>query len=1100
MGCASSSPVSEDGTRDVVNARRALAVLTPSRERLFAPCKVSCKCLALHSTRFTFKSRRRSSCAERPCGKFPSEGISQQPASTKCGFSKHELPRLTSTESQSSDKNSDQAESPEIGTAVGQVAQLDDEQLDSTELDHDADVAHEKSRGKERRLGYGVEVVREQIRRMAVGGPQTEADKANLYEVSSSEDSEVGAEYRKALATRSVVPSGPWEKPEGVTEAICDSLAKNIVFRGINQGLLQQVVDRMYGVSFQKGAIIVQQGEIAEDDSDCMFYLEKGEVDIVISGNAESRDNNETRKVEGNVVVIHKEPGWVFGDVALLFNTPRTASIVSSTRCTLWAMERKTFLRFVMRHAPGARALRFVRKLPLLKGLSDNALLSVAERLEEKTYQDGEALIQYGERGDQLYLIRYGKVRVLRPGDNGGEKIEVACIGRGQFVGERTLVTGKLRSADCVASGEVQVVVINKKDFWDMDNPLLAWMLDYDAVTCALKSLPQLKMLTQPQLEQIIDRFDSREEIHEGDVILREGQPIDKLYVIKNGDLEVHRAGDSVANFNFIREAGGFSYFGAEVLDGIRPSPVTVTVKSESSQILTLRRSQLDDYLGPAQGATVSVQPRDVPAIVSMLGKVSMLERLKSDQLGAVARSVEMREFHEGDVVAWSGEPAEEMFVIKSGQCVVTTALGSREMIATGGRVQLMDISKHAKGELKGGDAYGEDALLDDSTDWGDTVIASFPRTQVLMLKKKAVENALGSTLNEILKEKERTETLSGVVNSRRLMSDIRFEDLEQHRIVGTGQFGLVRLVRHIHTGSVYALKVMHKGPITESKQVEHVVNERQILEEANHPFCVRIVSAFQDEASLYLLQEWVPGGELFHHLDLEGSFDEATAMFYAATVLLSLEFLHSKGIVYRDLKPENLLLDVQGYIKVADFGFAKKIGKERTYTICGTPDYQAPEVIMRRGTTKAADYWALGVLIFEMLVGDPPFKSVSGDPWDTFRRTLSGRFYVPNFISAEAADLIYKLLQVNPERRLGSGRNGADDIKHHRWFSRMDWTALREKRLPAPKRPRVKNPLDTSNFDVFDGVETMPNTQNSRIDREQWGDSLWEWIDTAAP
>lgn len=250
---------------------------------------------------------------------------------------------------------------------------------------------------------------------------------------------------------------------------------------------VKQVVDRMYGVSFQKGATVVQQGEHAGAETDCMFFLEKGEVDVVISGNVERDANNEYRRIEGNVVVIHKGPGWVFGDIALLFNTPRTASIVTSSTSTMWLLERRTFLQFVMRHAPGARTLRFVRKLPLLKGLSDNVLLSVAGRLEERVYQDGRAIIQYGERGDQLYLIRYGKVRVLRPGNIDGERVEVACLGRGQFIGERTLVTGKLRSADCEACGEVRVVVINKKDFWALDNPLLAWMLDYDAVTCVLK-------------------------------------------------------------------------------------------------------------------------------------------------------------------------------------------------------------------------------------------------------------------------------------------------------------------------------------------------------------------------------------------------------------------------------------------------------------------------------------------------------------------------------------------------------------------------------------------------------------------------------------
>ena len=152
---------------------------------------------------------------------------------------------------------------------------------------------------------------------------------------------------------------------------------------------------------------------------------------------------------------------------------------------------------------------------------------------------------------------------------------------------------------------------------------------------------------------------------------------------------------------------------------------------------------------------------------------------------------------------------------------------------------------------------------------------------------------------------------------------------------------------------------------------------------------------------------------ELFHYIDQMQSFDEATARFYAANVLLTMAYLHNKGIIYRDLKPENLVLDANGYLKLADYGFAKHVGSSKTFTICGTPDYQAPEVIMRRGATKAVDYWAIGVLIFEMLVGEPPFMSKTNDPWDTFRRAMTGRCHVPSYVSEAAADLIYKLLQV---------------------------------------------------------------------------------------
>lgn len=167
----------------------------------------------------------------------------------------------------------------------------------------------------------------------------------------------------------------------------------------------------MYGISFKSGAVVLQQGALPKQD-DCMYYLQQGEAEVVISGGADaSKNHGEERKVDGHTVRIPQKPGWLFGDVALLFHSPRTASVVAKTNITVWAMDRRTFLKFVMKHAQGARALRFLRKLPLLKGLSDNDLIRAASRMPQRMYEDGQPLIRIGERGDELFLIRYGKVR-----------------------------------------------------------------------------------------------------------------------------------------------------------------------------------------------------------------------------------------------------------------------------------------------------------------------------------------------------------------------------------------------------------------------------------------------------------------------------------------------------------------------------------------------------------------------------------------------------------------------------------------------------------------------------------------------------------------
>ncbi|PNH08002.1 cAMP-dependent protein kinase regulatory subunit [Tetrabaena socialis] len=335
---------------------------------------------------------------------------------------------------------------------------------------------------KIRRAAAGSEAVRDQIRKLAVGGPQAKEEKEKIYEVSDSEDDTLVDDPAERVAL-----AGDWYKPQEVTDSILEALKRNFVFKGIPQNHLVEVVGRMYGISFKAGAIVLQQGALPKFD-DCMYYLQQGEAEVVISGGADSANKNhgEERKVDGHTVRIPQKPGWLFGDVALLFHSPRTASVMAKSNITVWAMDRKTFLKFVMKHAQGARALRFLRKLPLLKGLSDNDLIRAASRMPQRMYEDGQPLIRIGERGDELFLIRYGKVRVFRP-DSAGGRVEVAVLGRGQFVGERAVINDKLRSADCVAQGQVQVVVLKKREFMDLDNPLLAWMLDYDAVSAVIR-------------------------------------------------------------------------------------------------------------------------------------------------------------------------------------------------------------------------------------------------------------------------------------------------------------------------------------------------------------------------------------------------------------------------------------------------------------------------------------------------------------------------------------------------------------------------------------------------------------------------------------
>ncbi|XP_075213765.1 cAMP-dependent protein kinase catalytic subunit 1-like [Lycorma delicatula] len=300
---------------------------------------------------------------------------------------------------------------------------------------------------------------------------------------------------------------------------------------------------------------------------------------------------------------------------------------------------------------------------------------------------------------------------------------------------------------------------------------------------------------------------------------------------------------------------------------------------------------------------------------------------------------------------------------------------------------------------------------------------------------------------------------------NEKITYSVKLDDFDRLTTLGAGTYGRVMLIKHKGSENYYALKVLDKKKVIALEQVEHTLYEKKILQSINFPFLVHMDFCFYDNSNLYFVLPFIMGGEMFNLLKKMTQFDENQSKFYAAQVCMGLDYLHYLDLVYRDLKPENILIDSSGYLKITDFGFCKLV-KGRTYTLCGTPEYIAPEIVLSRGYSTAVDWWSFGILVYEMNCGYAPFTDK--DPMRLYDKIAAGKYKTPQHFSIGLRDLIKNLLQTDLSKRFGNLKNGADDIREHRWFKQINWVALLNKKLEPPYKPAVKGPKDTSQFEKY--------------------------------
>ncbi|CAD7972545.1 unnamed protein product [Amoebophrya sp. A25] len=747
---------------------------------------------------------------------------------------------------------------------------------------------------------------------------------------------------------------------------------------------------------------------------------------------------------------------------------------------------KKSFQQDRLKNQQFAEDLVFIERVPLFSRLSKADIPLVVSALERKDFRSGEVVIQEGEKGNEFFLIKSGEARVYK------DNVEIASLKPGDYFGEASLLEDTPRNATVKAcQGVLTVLCLTRQKFEDLgvrnrlrfprrravaadggdvesakpvrnaqehealqkktptDEILIRTALDHNKYLSKMLSPDQM-------LEMIAVAYKTN--VKAGEKVVTEGSLVaDMFYIVSSGKFTVRKlvkheqtnggslsmeesiAGELQAGDTFGELALLYNAPRAATVEALSDSLLWVIDRHDFKKILRKQAQQRNDFY------------------MRLVEKTELLKELLTDEKRALVECFVQLHYKQGQTILREGEEGNTFYIMYQGTVGVSTE--EKGKIAT-----LTASPENCQ-------YFGEQALVNPERRNASITVES-QSVSLLVLERSTFEQILGP-LKEILQHNENAMAgkRQSILNHRPTTTPAKaccnvpsnfqkpkFESLQKVGVLGCGGFGSVTLQRVKKTKQMYALKAVSKGYVLKMQLCEQILNERKILSMTNSPFIAQFYCTYNHTGFLFFLLEACLGGEVFAQYGRRGFHGSVPhCVFYSACVVKAFEHLHDRKIIYRDLKPENMLLDQAGYCKLTDMGLAKfVIG--RTYTTCGTPDYFAPEIIQSTGHTNAVDWWTFGILVYELLVGRTPFDGI--DPQMRYRKILSGveRHDFPREVPAKAVDLIQQTCKTDPSHRMCMRPGGVrENLYQHPFYDASKWELLEKRTLKAPFRPRSK-------------------------------------------
>lgn len=718
-------------------------------------------------------------------------------------------------------------------------------------------------------------------------------------------------------------------------------------------------------------------------------------------------------KVVKDVQNTQLPPGSVLGDGMIGGLQTDLITAPAGEKLTFWGIQQEAAREKLQSYAVRAREAKMtlLNSVEVLRVLLDDQKSQLIEPITMQTFNKDEVIFSEGDRGMALYLVNSGSFRVLIGG------VERRILDKGTYFGERALMFDEPRSATILAVEESECAVIMRSDLERVFGLSLELVLSWNMRLLALRTSPELVQLSEEQLHALV-RASTIIQYKAGTEVNAAGV---RCFIVLEGTVQ---AGGKTLN-------RGEMYAGSGKL--IDPSCAGSGVGKFKTLDKDVRLAVLSD-----ENIAFALNDVDLSAAIEFTekenacSKVWLFRHISKKQKDKIVNALIAKTYNDDEVVFRAGVVGTRFYVIKEGE--VKILIGDR-VVRTMGK----------------NDYFGERALIFNEPR-SATVLSSADDTVLLSCERHAFEEAV--SVDEALKE---------YLQNRIALQDtnISLNQLKWDEMLGIGSFGMVWLVHHEKSVTKYALKCLVKTECEQQDQVETLIRERSILLENEHPFLLKLVKTFRDRKYVYFLTEYVSGGELYDAIRKLGLLTSAQAQFYTVSLFLALQSLHQRKTLYRDLKPENSLVDQQGYLKLIDFGCAKKLGPEGvTYSVVGTPHYMSPEVILGRGYSYPADIWSIGVCLYEFLCGPLPFANDEEDPLAVIQAVVQDPLLIPPAVRCEKQrSVLREILVRSADRRLGY--NGIDKVMEHSFYSDFDVDMLLGRKIEAPWKPDEPAQLD---------------------------------------